>query len=787
MNHKHELGHEHSHDGSCCNHTSHLDKENHDSGCGCHGEGHTHAHSDEILHGDEEDVGDARCSDRCCSSNHDDSHEHDHGSCNCESSEQPEVSDDINAKYKFRINGLDCANCAMKVEQKLQQDDTVKLARINFSNGLLYATPEGSIEKETFIDHISNVIDQVEPGVTLSDPDEKAEENNKGELIHLLLSIALFIGALFLESKTDIHPFFLFVVPYIFAGYKVLWKSIRNILKGEVFDENFLMSIATIGAFVVSSYEEAVEVMLFYAVGEFFQSLAVQKSRQSISELMDINSEYANRIDENGNEQKVDPKELAINDTIVIRVGEKVPVDGVILEGSSSLDVSALSGEAGLKDVHPQDEVLAGSLNTNGVFKMTVEKRYEDSTVAKILDLVEKASNKKSPIENFITKFAKIYTPIVVFMAVLLVAIPTAIYGTDEFYTWLYRGCTFLVISCPCALVVSVPLGVFAGIGSASRVGALVKGGNYLELLSDVNCIIFDKTGTITKGNFSVSKVEGDSNTLEFAAYAESYSNHPIAQSILKKYDKKIDFKRVENYKELAGFGIQVDLDGKQLLAGNEKLLSNENIEHPDVYEIGTIIYVAYDHNYIGYIVISDELKETSKQAMDELSNLGITNTVMLTGDRNEVATQIANDVHIKNVHAQLLPQDKVSILEQYLGQSGNTVAFVGDGINDAPALMRSDIGISMGGIGSDVAIEASDIVLMNDDLTLIPKTIKISKKTKGILMQNIVFSLGVKLIVLILTAVGLTDMKMGVFADVGVTLIAILNSMRVLNFYKKV
>ena len=771
MEHKHELGHTHTHDGACCNHTSHIDT-NHQESCSSKSNTHTHNHdSCECAHGDEEDIGDSAHS--CCN------HEH--------TTQQTTSKTEIKAKYKFRINGLDCANCAMKVEQALQQDQKVKFVQMNFSNGLLYITPQNGIDKDDFIDYIQKIIKQIEPQVTLSASNEKVKVNNKGELIHLLLSIILFISALFIESKTNIHPFLLFVVPYIFSGYKVLLKSIRNIIKGEIFDENFLMSIATIGAFVVAAYEEAVEVMLFYALGEFFQSLAVQKSRQSISDLMDINSEYANRIDENGNEQKVDPKELLINDTIVIKVGEKVPVDGIVIEGNSSLDVSALSGEAALKDVHPQDEVLAGSLNSSGVIKMQVEKRYEDSTVAKILELVEKASNKKSPIENFITKFAKIYTPIVVFMAVLLVIIPTLIFGTNEFYTWLYRGCTFLVISCPCALVVSIPLGVFAGIGSASRIGALVKGGNYLELLSDVNCIIFDKTGTITKGNFSVSKVEGDTHTLAYAAYAESYSNHPIAQSILKKYNKKIDFKRLENYQELAGFGIQVDLDSKLLLVGNEKLLQDRNINYPSIHEIGTIIYIAYDSKYIGYIVISDELKESSKQAMDDLTDLGIKNTVMLTGDRKEVANQIANDVHIQKVHAQLLPQDKVSILEKYLENKANTVAFVGDGINDAPALMRADIGISMGGIGSDVAIEASDIVLMNDDLTLIPKTIKISKQTKRILMQNIVFSLGIKFLVLLLTTFGMSNMRMGVFADVGVTLIAILNSMRILNSYKKI
>ncbi|MDF9823752.1 Cd2+/Zn2+-exporting ATPase [Breznakia sp. PF5-3] len=740
--------HEHNHDGSCCNHTSRVEKQE-------------------------------------VNENH--HHDHDHSHCSCESQAEEDDVGDIQAKYKYKIVGLDCANCAMKVEDTLNKQNFIKDAKINFSSGLLYVNPSKQANDDTLQEKIAKIVDDVEPGVKIVDTESDVDTSNKGELIHLLVGIGLFLIALYFESRINFSPIFLYMIPYLFIGYKVLWKSVRNIMKGEIFDENFLMSIATIGAFVVGSYEEAVEVMLFYSIGELLQSYAVNKSRRSISDLMDIKSEYANLIKSDGSEVKVDPKSLKINDMISIKAGEKVPVDGVIVNGASSLDISALSGEAALKDVGADDEILAGSINTNGLLKVKVTKIFEDSTVAKILELVENAANKKSPIENFITKFAKIYTPIVVFLALAIVLIPSLIYGFDEFNTWLYRGCTFLVISCPCALVVSVPLGVFAGIGSASKIGALVKGGNYLELLNDVNCIIFDKTGTITKGNFEVSDWSGDSNILEYAAYAESYSNHPIAKSIVSKYGKKIDFKRLENYQELAGFGVSVEFDGKALIAGNEKLMKQEKIEYTETDALGTVIYIAYDGLFVGYIIISDEIKKSSREALNELRELGITNTVMLTGDREAIANNIANDVGIQSVHAQLLPQDKVSILENYLSNKDNTVAFVGDGINDAPSLMRADIGISMGGIGSDVAIEASDLVLMTDDLLLIPKTIKISRKTKKIVMQNIIFSLAVKLIVLILSAIGVANMRMGVFADVGVTLIAIINSMRALIAYKHV
>lgn len=742
---KNEQLHEHSHDGTCCNHDTHVEK------------------GVEMKS----------------------THEHTSCSCSEEHGEDDDVGD-IQGRYKFKMVGLDCANCASKIEKKLRAEPYVQSASVNFSTETLAVEPSQKMKIEALKQQLTKAIKSVEPDVELVDVKAKVEAKPWKEVIHLAVGVVIFILALYFEDKGIMDAFYWFLIPYLFIGYKVLWKSITNILKGDIFDENFLMSIATIGAFFVGAYEEAVEVMLFYSVGEIFQSYAVYKSRRSISDLLDIQSEYANIISQDGEERKVDPQTLQLNDLIVVRAGEKVPVDGIIVDGSSALDVSALNGEANLRDVYPKDDILAGSINMSGLLKVKVTKTFANSTVSKILELVENAANKKAPIENFITKFARIYTPIVVGLAVLLVIIPTLLYGTDEFYTWLYRGCTFLVISCPCALVVSVPLGVFAGIGSASRIGALVKGGNYLELLNDVNYIILDKTGTITKGNFSVSEVSGDDKVLEYAAYAESYSNHPIAQSIMKKFNQPIEANRLDKYQELAGYGVEVLLDNKVLLVGNERLMEQSKITYPKVQVLGTIVYVAYDGHFSGYIVIRDELKPTSKNAIQTIKQLGI-KTVMLSGDRKEIADYVANEVGIDEVYSQLLPQDKVTILEKYMEDESHTVAFVGDGINDAPALVRADIGVSMGGIGSDVAIEASDLVLMDDNLDILPKAIKISKKTKKIVIQNIVLALSVKIVILLLTTIGLANMKLGVFADVGVTLLAIINSMRALQAYKRV
>ncbi|MFV0382053.1 MAG: heavy metal translocating P-type ATPase [Breznakia sp.] len=698
------------------------------------------------------------------------------------------LEDENDQRFQYKIIGLDCASCANKIEAALLQDENIQQVYLNFSSGKISIYPnksESEMDDKVLLKKINSIVNRVEPGVqVLPEKAEISNATNHRELIKIGLSLLLLMVAIYIEKQSSLPPMFFFVIAYVIVGYDVLKTSLLNILKGDVFDENFLMSIATIGAFIVGSYKEAVAVMLFYSLGEYFQSLAVNKSRRSIADLMDIKSNYANVI-RDGKEKRVDPSELIIGDLISVRVGEKVPVDGIIVSGSTALDVAALSGESLLRDVHVNDEVLAGSINKSGVIQIEVQETFENSTVAKILELVENAASKKAPIENFITKFAKVYTPFVVLLAIGITFIPPLIFGFAEFNLWLYRGCTFLVISCPCALIVSVPLGVFAGIGSASRIGVLVKGGNYLELLGSVNHVVMDKTGTITKGNFKVMDIS-NAKVLEYAAYAEVKSNHPIAKSIISAYEGNLDQTRITAYEEMAGYGIKAILDQKELLAGNFAFMEKENITSTKIEALGSVVYVAYDHQYIGYIVVGDELKPTSKQAIKKLREQGVEKSVMLSGDRQVVADEIAKLVGIDEVYAELLPQDKVEILESYLQSEDHVVAFIGDGINDAPALVRADIGISMGGVGSDVAIEASDIVLMSDDLALLPKALKISRYTIQIVTQNIVFSLAVKGIVLFLSAFGIANMWMGVFADVGVTLLAILNSMRIFKIDNK-
>lgn len=688
----------------------------------------------------------------------------------------------INPTYTFKILNLDCASCARKIEERLIQESNIQDVVIQFASNLIQIECTNYSEDE-LLEHIQTVIDRVEDGVVVKKRNEVHRVSYRNEFIQLGLGIATLILAILMEGDVS-YPWLLFLIPYLIVGYRVLLKSYRNIRSGDIFDENFLMSIATLGAFTIQAYEEAVAVMLFYFVGELFQSFAVNQSRQSIADLLDLHSLMASRLMEDGTEVQVEPITLSVGDIVVVRSSEKIPVDGIVMEGNAALDVSALTGESKLSDVGVHDEVLSGSLNMNGMLKIRVDKRYEDSTVAKILDLVENASSHKAPIEDFITKFSKLYTPIVVLLAVCIVIIPSLVFGFHTFNTWLYRGLTFLVISCPCALVVSIPLGIYAGIGSASRIGVLIKGGNYLERLRSIDTIILDKTGTLTKGNFSVSEVHGSEIVLEYAAYAESYSKHPIALSVLNAYNKPLDYTKLSNFKELPGFGIQVDLSNKKLLVGNDKLMNENSITFSKVSSLGTVLYVAYDNQYLGCVILADEIKETSKEAILDLHNLGINNIAMLSGDEQRIAEAIASTVGIETVHAKLLPQDKVTILEQYL-KPNHVVAFVGDGLNDAPSLMRADIGISMG-LGSDVAIEASDIVLMDDNLQCIAKAIKISKKTIQILKQNIIFALFIKASFLALSGVGIATMWMGVFADVGVTILAILNAMRILTYHQK-
>ena len=582
--------------------------------------------------------------------------------------------------------------------------------------------------------------------------------------------------------------FFLHFVLYLLIGYDVVWKALRNIRRGQIFDENFLMMIATFGAFGVQDYMEAVAVMLFYQIGELFQSYAVGKSRQSITDMMDICPEYAN-VEENGELVEVDPDDVEVGSVIVVKPGERIPLDGVVIEGESMIDTAALTGESVPRRVCPGEEIISGCINGSSTIKVQVTKLFEDSTVTKILELVENASSKKARIENFITRFAKYYTPVVTILALILAVVPPLLFG-QNWGEWVKRACTFLVISCPCALVISVPLGFFGGIGAASKKGIMVKGSNYLEAVSKIHTIVFDKTGTLTKGEFKVSKVTGvqcnEEKLLELAAYAECYSNHPIANSILEEFQKKhsIVRERVSLEEEIAGHGIRATMDGIELLAGNGKLMKQKKITYTEVESFGTVVYVAYDGLFMGSIVISDEIKDGVKKAISDMKQQGIKKCVMLSGDRKETAQAVATELGIDEVHANLLPADKVEKVEELLEQLGEKekLAFVGDGINDAPVLTRADVGIAMGSLGQDAAIEAADVVLMDDDIGKISSLIGISRKTIHIVKQNIVFALGVKLVVLLLGALGLANMWAAVFADVGVSVIAILNSMRTLN-----
>lgn len=614
----------------------------------------------------------------------------------------------------------------------------------------------------------------------------------KKTLIRIIVSFVIFVPLFVLEHLGVFDKLpnewilgGIYLVPYIIIGYDIIIKAARNISHGQIFDENFLMMIATFGAFGVKEFEEAVAVMLFYQVGELFQGYAVGKSRQSISEMMDICPEYAN-IEENGELKQVDPDDVEIGSIIVIKPGEKVPLDGVIIEGNSMLDTAALTGESVPRSAKAGDEIVSGCVNGSGTLKVKTTKAFEDSTVAKILELVENASSKKARVENFITRFAKYYTPVVTIAAVIIAIIPSII--TGNWGDWITRACIFLVISCPCALVISVPLGFFSGIGSASRIGVLVKGSNFLEAVAEVTTIVMDKTGTLTKGEFKVSEIVSsgisEERLLEIAAYGESFSTHPIAASIKEAYDNKIDTDRIKDVKEISGHGVELLLDGKETLVGNGKLLKSHNIAYEEHKSGGTVVYVAYDNTFVGAIVISDTIKDGAKEAVADMKKVGVKNVVMLTGDRQKAAEEVAKELGIDTVYSELLPSDKVQKVEELLASKTGKekVAFVGDGINDAPVLTRADVGIAMGSMGSDAAIEAADIVLMDDDVRKIASTVKIARKTLGVVKQNIVFALGVKFIVLILGALGIANMWEAVFADVGVSVIAILNSMRVLK-----
>ena len=611
----------------------------------------------------------------------------------------------------------------------------------------------------------------------------------KKQLYRIIVSGILLLFSLLVDINVKYINNIIFIVAYLIIGYDILLKALKNIKRGKIFDENFLMSVATVGALCIGNLPEAVSVMLFYQVGELFQSYAVNKSRKSVASLMDIRPDYANVI-RNDKHIKVDPNEVNIEEIILIKPGEKIPLDGVIVEGSSMLNTLALTGESVPRRVEKGDEVLSGCINNESVLKVKVTKKFGESTVSKILDLVENASSRKSNSEAFITKFAKYYTPIVCGIALVLAILPPIILN-QEFNTWIYRALSFLVVSCPCALVVSIPLSFFGGIGASSSVGVLVKGSNYLEALSNIEIVVCDKTGTLTEGVFKVQKINAvsmsDEELLKYAAYAESFSNHPIAMSLKEAYHKKIDSKKVTDTKEMSGKGVEAKVDGKKVLVGNDKLMKDMNVKYDKCDDIGTIVYVIVDDKYSGYIVISDKIKDDSYEAVKGLKANNVKKLVMLTGDKKDISKVVSEELDLDEYHSELLPQDKVKCVEKLMLEKSRDgkLLFVGDGINDAPVLALSDIGVAMGGLGSDAAIEAADVVIMTDEVSKISESISISRKTMRIVKENIVFAITVKISVLVLSALGIATMWSAVFADVGVSVIAILNALRILKVNK--
>ena len=689
-------------------------------------------------------------------------------------------------ELQLTLEGLNCANCARKIEEKVGRMEGVKESNLNFTTTTLNVKLEKKVKEEHVINEIKKIVEALEPHVKVEKKVygkatiKKAKFTVKSTLI---IGAVLYLFAVIGDFQGTLG-LILFGASYLLIGGEVVLTAIKNIAKGQVFDENFLMTVATIGAFTINQYPEAVAVMLFYEIGETIQGYAVNKSRSSISSLMDIRADYANLII-NGKEKKVSPETVKVEDVILVKPGEKVPLDGVVIEGESFIDTSVLTGESVPRKIVPNDEILSGGINTSGLLKVKVTKKFGESTVSRILEMVENAASKKADTEKFITKFAKVYTPIVVVLAILIAVIPSIFIKDALFSTWLYRSLVFLVVSCPCALVVSVPLGFFAGIGGASKKGVLVKGSNYLELLKDLETVVFDKTGTLTEGVFSVTEINTNGidkeKLIEVAAMAESFSNHPIAISIIKEYGKEIDKEVIKEYKEILGRGIKALINNEEVLVGNSKLMNEFNILYNEVDSIGTVVYCAINGEFKGSIVISDKIKENAVEALINLKKAGVKKTVMLTGDNKKTAYKVGEKINIDEIHSELLPLDKVREVEELLKRSNKNgkLAFVGDGVNDAPVLARADIGIAMGGIGSDAAIEAADIVLMKDDINALVDAINVSKKTNKILWQNIVFALGIKILVMVLGTFGIANMWTAVFADVGVTIIAIINSTR--------
>lgn len=696
-------------------------------------------------------------------------------------------------KKQFYLEGLCCANCAAKIENKVNELEEIQTANLDFVTKKLtvqiYEKCDAELAQNKIVGIVKNIEDEVKViDMEQSLEDEEEEEISKADVIRFGIGVLIFIAAYVFKFPKTID-IVLYVVSYVVVGGDVLLRSIKNIGKGQIFDENFLMAVATIGAFAIKEYPEAVSVMIFYQIGEFLQDAAVEKSRKSISALMDIKPQFANLI--NGEKAlKVSPDEVVVGDIILVKPGEKIPLDGIVVEGESMLDTSAVTGESVPRRVEIQGEVFSGSINKEGLLKVEVTKAFKDSTVSKILDLVENASSKKAVTEKFITKFARYYTPSVVGIALLLAIVPPLVIKDAVFSNWIYRALVFLVASCPCAIILSVPLSFFGGIGSASRNGILVKGGNYIEALKNINTVVFDKTGTLTEGKFNVNKIQtynqfSKDELLKYAAYVESFSNHPIALSICSAYGGNIEKNNITNYKEVSGFGVQAEISGKAVCIGNANFMKQNKIDVSKVNldeVFGTVVHAAVDNVYAGYIVISDNIKKDTIKAIDELKSIGI-KTVMLTGDSKKPASVVASKIGIDEVFSELLPQDKVEKIEEmYSKKPDCKIAFVGDGINDAPVLARADVGISMGSVGSDAAVEASDVVIMNDELHKIYTAIKIAKKTNRVVWQNIIFAVGVKVIVLVLGALGYANIWEAVFADTGVSLIAVVNSLRILR-----
>lgn len=713
-------------------------------------------------------------------------------------------------KKELILKGLDCAHCAGKIQEEIDCLPDIISVSVNILTQKLIFEVNSSTDTGQIKLKIIKIINKHEPHVEIvestnikkeieSSPKKTKEMHNhnlaegvsKKKIVRIALGVIIF-GVALLIDLSAISKIIFFLISYLMIGGDVVYKALRNTVKGQLFDENFLMFIATIGAFAIGEYPEAVAVMLFYQTGEFFQERAVNRSRRSISELMNIRPDYAN-LKEGGTERKVSPEEVSIGQIIIVKPGEKIPLDGEVIDGNSFLDTSALTGESVPRGVEVGSSVLAGFINQSGLLTIKVSKEYGESTVARILDLVENAGANKAPTENFITKFARYYTPAVVLAAALLAVVPPLIIPGALFTDWFYRALVFLVVSCPCALVLSIPLSFFGGIGGASRSGILIKGSNYLEALNSVKTAVFDKTGTLTEGVFEVTSVNSSTTLsvdelLEYGALVESYSSHPIATSIVKSYGQEIDKNKVSYYEEISGYGVKAIIQDKLVIAGNARLMEQENIAYARNQDIGTVVYIALDGEYIGYLTISDKVKQDTLSTLQGLKQFGIKKLVMLTGDNKEISERIGRDLGFDEVYAELLPDQKVEILERLEDElpAKDKLMFIGDGINDAPVLARADIGMAMGGLGSDAAIEAADIVLMTDEPSKILDALQIARKTRSIVWQNIIFALGVKTIVLTMGAFGIATIWEAVFADVGVALIAVLNAMRVLSYKVK-